>query len=91
MVFPYTAGIWESRNIEFEYELDLELDFWVDYLQIVMIIMKYNKLKRYLSGFLNIKPELAEKSTHSITWQLTNNKKSFKGRLKAFIWRRAVS
>ena len=31
--------------------------------------MKYNKLKRYISGFWNIKTELAVKSTHSITWQ----------------------
>ena len=36
--------------------------------------MKYNKLKSYISGFWNIKTELTDKSTHSITWKKKKKK-----------------
>ena len=42
----------------------------------------------FIPGFL--KTGLEKISTHSTSWQF-QTKKSFKGRLKAFIWRRAVS
>ena len=52
--------------------------------------MIFTNLEKYVYGFL--KTGLAKKTTtHSTTCQFETKKKSFKGRLKAFIWRQAVS
>ena len=49
-----------------------------------MLIMIFTNLEKYVYGFL--KTGLAKKTTtHSTTCQFETEKKSFKGRLKAFI------